>query len=48
MTRQDSTPKPENAKNRAKDSERQKNCDDERLSSESGYGRATNKPSKTE
>lgn len=48
MTRQDSTPKPENTKNRAKDAERQKSCQDERLSDKAGYGRTTNNPNKTD
>ena len=44
MTRQQSTPKPENAHNRAKDSERQQSCDDERLSKKAGYGRSESTP----
>lgn len=47
MTRQESTPKPENAKIRAQDEQRMKSCDDERLSKKAGYGRATNRPNKT-
>lgn len=48
MTRQQSTPKPENAKNRANDTERLKQCDDERLGHKAGYGRTTNEPGKAE
>lgn len=44
MNRQESTPKPENAKNRAKDTQRLKDCADERLSDTAGYGRTTNQP----
>lgn len=47
MAVQDSTPKPENAQNRAKDAQRLKECKDERLSSEAGYGRTTNTPQRT-
>lgn len=48
MSKQVSTPKPKNAKNRAEDAKRRDHCDDERLSSEAGYGRNTNKPNKNE
>lgn len=44
MNHQQSTPKPENAQNRAKDEKRQKESTDERLSPNAGYGRTTNKP----
>ncbi len=48
MTRQESTPKPENATNRAKDAKRQKEGSDERLSNNAGYGRTTNTPATKE
>lgn len=44
MTRQESTPKPENAESRAKDAQRTRQCDDERLSQNAGYGRAESTP----
>ena len=48
MNQQQSTPKPENAKNRAEDAKRREQCADERLSDDAGYGRTTNKPGKNE
>lgn len=47
MNVQDSTPKPENAQNRATDTQRLKQCNDERLSNNAGYGRTTNTPQRT-
>ncbi len=44
MTRQQSTPKPENAQNRAKDAQRMKDRSDERLSPDAGYGRTESTP----
>lgn len=39
--------KPERPNDRAKDIQRQQNCEDERLSEDAGYGRGTNTPDKS-